>query len=95
MNVLRVKDKEMRRLKRMIENSLVDPQEQYIKTRKEQLAEERDKCHDDMDKAWFNRIIQELDWVEQMKAKPTHNCFMKPFATSPEEQKIYDVRRTD
>ena len=61
MNVLRVKDKEMRRLKRMIENSLVDPQEQYIKTRKEQLAEERDKCHDDMDKAWFNRIIQELD----------------------------------
>jgi hypothetical protein len=48
-----------------------------------------------MDKAWFNRIIQELDWVEQMKAKPTHNCFMKPFATSPEEQKIYDVRRTD
>ena len=77
----------------MIENSLIDPQEQYIKTRKEQLAEEREKCHDDMDKAWFNRIIQELDWVQQMKAKPTHNCFMQ--ATSPEEQKIYDIRRTD
>ena len=82
----------MRRLTRLIENALVDTQDRYITTRKEQLREEALKCHDEMDAAWYNRIIQELDWVQQMKAKPTHNCFM---ATSPEEQKIYDVRRTD
>jgi hypothetical protein len=82
----------MRRLTRLIENALVDTQDRYITTRKEQLREEALKCHDEMDAAWYNRIIQELDWVQQMKSKPTHNCFM---ATSPEEQKIYDLRRTD
>ena len=95
MNVLRVKDKEMRRLKKMIENALIDPREQYIETRITQLKDDMEKAHDEHDKNWYNRLIQELDWVQQMKAKPTHNCFMKPFATSPEEQKIYDVRRTD
>lgn len=28
------------------------------------LAEERDKCHDDYDKLWYNRVISELYWVE-------------------------------
>ena len=91
MNVLRVKDKEMRRLRKLVENALIDTQENYINTRKEQLREEELKCHDEMDAAWYNRIIQELDWVQQMKSKPTHNCFMQ--ATSPEEQKIYNVRK--
>jgi hypothetical protein len=91
MNVLRVKDKEMRRLRKLVENALIDTQENYINTRKEQLREESLKCHDEMDAAWYNRIIQELDWVQQMKSKPTHNCFMQ--ATSPEEQKIYNVRK--
>jgi hypothetical protein len=91
MNVLRVKDKEMRRLRKLVENALIDTQENYINTRKEQLREEALKCHDEMDAAWYNRIIQELDWVQQMKSKPTHNCFMQ--ATSPEEQKIYNVRK--
>jgi len=49
----------------------------YIKVRMEQLAEERDKCHDEHDKMWFNRCIQELDWVLQMMDKPDHNCFMQ------------------
>ena len=88
---MRVKDKEMRRLRKLVENALIDTQENYINTRKEQLREESLKCHDEMDAAWYNRIIQELDWVQQMKSKPTHNCFMQ--ATSPEEQKIYNVRK--
>jgi hypothetical protein len=65
----------------------------YIKTRMEQLAEEREKCHDEHDKQWFNRCIQELEWALQMMNTPTHNCFMRPYATSPEEQKIYNVRK--
>ena len=83
----------MRRLRKLVENALIDTQENYMNTRKEQLKEESLKCHDEMDAAWYNRIIQELDWVQQMKSKPTHNCFMQ--AQSPEEQKIYDHRRTD
>ena len=77
MNVLRVKDKEMRRLKRMIENALIDPREQYIETRITQLKDDMDKAHDEHDKNWYNRLIQELDWVQQMKTKPTHNCHMQ------------------
>ena len=85
----------MRRLKNIVENALIDPREKYIHTRIAQLREDMEKAHDEHDKAWYNRLIQELDWVDQMKGKATHNCFMKPLATSPEEQKIYDVRRTD
>ncbi len=36
------------------------------------------KAHDDHDVAWYNRLIQELDWVEQMYiGKLTHNCYME------------------
>lgn len=35
------------------------------------------KAHDDHDVAWYNRLIQELDWVRQMETKPTHNCYME------------------
>ena len=45
-------------------------------------AEEREKCHDDHDKMWFNRCIQELEWVLQMKDKPTHNCYMQSNAAT-------------
>jgi hypothetical protein len=82
--------------------------EDYISVRMKQLAEERDKAHDEHDKQWFNRCIQELDWVLQMRTKPTHNCFMNreqyslkyvlkgydALAKSPEEQRIYAVRDT-
>ena len=68
-------------------------QEKYIDVRMTQLAEERDKAHDEHDKAWFNRCIQELDWVKQMQSKPTHNCYMQTVTfTSPEEQRIYDLK---
>ena len=37
------------------------------------------KAHDPMDQAWYNRLIQELDWVKQMNAKPDHNCYMENY----------------
>ena len=51
--------------------------EEYIKVRKNQLQEDMEKAHNDHDVAWYNRLIQELDWVDQMNAKPTHNCYME------------------
>ena len=41
----------------------------YIETRQEQLREDRDKTHDEHDKQWYNRLIQELDWVLMMDGK--------------------------
>ena len=35
------------------------------------------KAHNDHDVAWYNRLIQELDWVHQMESKPTRNCYME------------------
>ena len=67
----------MRRLQKIIEEALVDRQEKYIRLRIEQLQEDMNKAHDEMDKAWYNRLIQELNWVLQMKSKPTHNCYMQ------------------
>ena len=52
--------------------------EEYIKVRKNQLQEDMKKAHDDHDVAWYNRLIQELDWVEQMYiGKLTRNCYME------------------
>ena len=31
-----------------------------------------DKAHDQHDKNWYNRLIQELNWA----ASPHHNCYM-------------------
>ena len=61
---------------------VTDKQKRYIQVRMEQLAEEREKCHDDHDKMWFTRCIQELEWVLQMKDKPTHNCYMQSNAAT-------------
>ena len=61
---------------------LTGKQKRYIQIRMEQLAEEREKCHDDHDKMWFTRCIQELEWVLQMKDKPTHNCYMQSNAAT-------------
>ena len=52
-------------------------QNRYIKMRMEQLKEDMEKAHDDHDKKWYNRCIQELDWVLQMKEQPNHNCYME------------------
>ena len=51
--------------------------EKYIKTRIEQLKEDMNKAHNEMDKMWYNRCIQELDWALQMQGEPTHDCYMK------------------
>lgn len=37
------------------------------------------KAHDPMDQAWYNRLIQELDWVKQMNTEPDHNCYMENY----------------
>ena len=67
----------MRRVGKVLEELLVDRQEKYIQLRIEQLKEDMSKAHDEMDKSWYNRLIQELDWVLQMKGKPSYNCYMK------------------
>ena len=43
----------------------------------EQLKEDMEKAHDEHDKKWYNRCIQELDWVLQMKEQPNYNCYME------------------
>ena len=50
--------------------------EKYIKTRIEQLKEDKEKAADKYDKMWYTRCIQELNWALQMKGNPTHNCYM-------------------
>lgn len=52
-------------------------QNRYITARINQLKEDMHKAHDSHDKAWYNRLIQELEWVTQMSSKPTHNCYME------------------
>ena len=52
--------------------------EQYITARKSQLKDDMKKAHDQHDAAWYNRLIQELDWVEQMSGdRPYRNCYME------------------
>jgi hypothetical protein len=49
--------------------------EKYIRTRIEQLSDDREKAHDEHDKQWYTRCIQELDWVLMMgEKKPKRNC---------------------
>lgn len=61
---------------------MTDKQLRYIKVRIDQLKEDQAKAHDAHDKQWYNRCIQELDWVLQMDSKPTHNCYMSGEITS-------------
>lgn len=75
--ILLRKGTEMRRLKKLIEQSMVSSQDRYIKTRIEQLEQDMEKAHDEHDKMWYNRCIQELNWALQMSGKPTHNCYME------------------
>lgn len=51
--------------------------ERYIDSRINQLKDDMVKAHDPMDQAWYNRLIQELNWAQQMIDKPTHNCYMR------------------
>jgi len=51
----------------------------YIKARISQLMDDMNKAHDQHDKNWYNRLIQELNWVQQADNKPDrkHNCYME------------------
>ena len=52
--------------------------EEYLKARKGQLNDDMKKAHDQHDAAWYNRLIQELDWVEKMSGiRPMRNCYME------------------
>lgn len=51
--------------------------EVYIKARISQLMDDMNKAHDQHDKNWYNRLIQELNWVQQVENKPDHNCYME------------------
>ena len=51
--------------------------ENYISSRIAQLMDDMNKAHDQHDKNWYNRLIQELDWVRQVEKKPDHNCYME------------------
>ena len=37
---------------------------EYIKIRISQLRQDMEKAHDAYDKKWYQRIIQELKWVD-------------------------------
>ena len=52
-------------------------QNDYVRTRIEQLKEDMAKASNPHDQQWYNRLIQELDWVKQMGEKPTYNCYMQ------------------
>lgn len=39
--------------------------EKYIDVRITQLEEEREKCHSDYDKQWYQRVINELHWSRE------------------------------
>lgn len=47
--------------------------EKYIEVRTSQLEEDMNKAHDEHDKMWYKRLIQELKWV----SSPHHNCYME------------------
>ena len=48
--------------------------ESYIDIRIGQLKEDMDRAHDQYDRRWYNRLIQELKWVT-LSSK--NNCYME------------------
>lgn len=58
---------------------MTDKQDRYITVRIQQLAEELRKSNSEYDKSWYKRLIQELDWVIQMRNKPTKNCNLEEY----------------
>lgn len=51
----------------------------YINVRIGQLKQDMAKAHDEYDKQWYNRIIQELCWVKSQQ----HNCYMQEWDYLP------------
>jgi hypothetical protein len=53
-------------------------QEKYIEARIKQLMDDMNKASDEYDKQWYNRLIQELTWVQDMGGtKAKTNCYME------------------
>ena len=50
--------------------------EKYIDVRVSQLQEDLEKCSDDYDKQWYNRIISELHWA---RAEIKQDCWIQEF----------------
>ena len=61
----------------MMHRKNTSTRQDYIKTRIAQLTDDMNKAHDQHDKNWYNRLIQELNWAAQMETKPDHNCYME------------------
>ena len=56
-----------------------DKRERYLKVRIDQLREEIPKNEgDDLTQEWYNRLIQELQWVSDIGSKKEgrSNCWM-------------------
>lgn len=58
---------------------MTEKQDRYITARIQQLTEELSKTQSNYDKSWYKRLIQELDWVIQMRDKPTKNCNLEEY----------------
>ena len=57
----------------------IDKRERYLKARISQLREEIPKNEgDDLTQEWYNRLIQELQWVVDIGSKKEgrSNCWM-------------------
>jgi len=54
----------------------IPQQNVYITNRINQLKEDMARAHDEHDKNWYNRLIQELTWARDMSGKPSNNCYM-------------------
>lgn len=46
---------------------------EYIDIRIDQLKEDQAKASNPDDRAWYNRLIQELSWAKNQN----HNCYME------------------
>jgi hypothetical protein len=58
---------------------VTEKQDRYLTARIQQLTEELSKTKSDYDKSWYKRMIQELNWVIQMRDKPTKNCNIEEY----------------
>jgi hypothetical protein len=54
--------------------------DEYINARITQLVEDREKAHNQHDKMWYTRIIQELSWVLDNK----QNCSISDLGITEE-----------
>ena len=64
-------------MRRRYNNVQENRRKNYIKQRISQLMDDMNKAHDEHDKNWYNRLIQELNWVQQADSRPDHNCYME------------------